>query len=112
MIDFLYPHRNDLKEVMKRAGVEGKPVLLFLEDHQMVDPAFLEYINSIRTSWSTHGDAADDLYLNAAIEVTGEVWYVTDINHNNDANDVVTTTHATNGQIQGRSVQFCVDNIM
>ena len=75
-------------------------------------PAFIEYMNSIRTTWSNHGDAADDLYLNAAIEVTGEVWYVTAINHNNDVNDVVTTTHAINGQIQGRSVQFCVDNIM
>ena len=39
--------RNDLKEVLKRAGVEGKPVMLFIEDYQILDPAYLEYINSL-----------------------------------------------------------------
>ena len=39
--------RNDLKEVLKRAGVEGKPIMLFLEDYQLLDPSFLEYINSL-----------------------------------------------------------------
>jgi dynein heavy chain 2 len=39
--------RNDLKEVLKKAGVEGKPMLLFMEDYQLLDPSFLEYINSL-----------------------------------------------------------------
>lgn len=42
---------------MKRAGVEGKPVLLFLEDHQMVDPAFLEYVNSLLSGGELRVDA-------------------------------------------------------
>lgn len=37
--------RNDLKAVLLTSGVEGKPVLLLLEDHQLVQPAFLELIN-------------------------------------------------------------------
>ena len=34
-------------QVLKRAGVEGRPMLLFLEDYQLLDPAFLEYVNSL-----------------------------------------------------------------
>ena len=39
--------RADLKAVMLRAGVERRPTCLFLEDHQLGDPAFLECINSL-----------------------------------------------------------------
>lgn len=27
--------RNDLKDVLRRAGVDGKPVLMLIEDHQV-----------------------------------------------------------------------------
>ena len=37
----------DLKEVLRRCGVEGKRVLLFIEDHNLVDPACLELVNSL-----------------------------------------------------------------
>ena len=39
--------RADLKAVMLRTGVERRPTCLFLEDHQLGDPAFLECINSL-----------------------------------------------------------------
>lgn len=47
--------RNDLKEVLRRAGVEGKPVMLFLEDHQLVQPAFLELVNSLLSGGEVPG---------------------------------------------------------
>ena len=43
----LHSFRTDLKALMLKTGVEGQPVCLFLEDHQMVDPGFLECINSL-----------------------------------------------------------------
>ena len=43
----LVAFRADLKAVMLRAGVERRPTCLFLEDHQLGDPAFLECINSL-----------------------------------------------------------------
>ena len=43
----LQSFRADLKALMLRAGVEGRPVCLFLEDHQLIDPAFSECINSL-----------------------------------------------------------------
>ncbi|XP_042221258.1 cytoplasmic dynein 2 heavy chain 1-like isoform X2 [Homarus americanus] len=39
--------KNDLKQVMQSAGVEGEQVLLLLEDHHLVSSAFLEIINSL-----------------------------------------------------------------
>lgn len=39
--------RNDLKEVLRVAGVEGRPTLLLLEDHQLEDPGVLEAVNSL-----------------------------------------------------------------
>ncbi|KAG2486208.1 hypothetical protein HYH03_015170 [Edaphochlamys debaryana] len=47
--------RNDLKEVLRRAGVEGKPIMLFLEDHQLVSPAFLELVNSLLSGGEVPG---------------------------------------------------------
>ena len=43
----LQSFRNDLKGLMLKAGVEAQPVCLFLEDHQLVDPGFLECVNSL-----------------------------------------------------------------
>ena len=43
----LQSFHTDLKALMLKAGVEGQPVCLFLEDHQLVDPGFLECINSL-----------------------------------------------------------------
>ncbi len=43
----LQSFRSDLKALMLKTGVEGQPVCLFLEGHQMVDPGFLECINSL-----------------------------------------------------------------
>ncbi|XP_042887569.1 cytoplasmic dynein 2 heavy chain 1-like [Penaeus japonicus] len=39
--------KNDLKQVMQTAGVDGEQVLLLLEDHNLVSSAFLEVINSL-----------------------------------------------------------------
>nr|BBC28429.1 cytoplasmic dynein 1b heavy chain [Yamagishiella unicocca] len=47
--------RNDLKEVLRRAGVEAKPVMLFLEDHQLVSAAFLELVNSLLSGGEVPG---------------------------------------------------------
>ncbi|GLI62890.1 cytoplasmic dynein 1b heavy chain [Volvox africanus] len=47
--------RNDLKEVLRRAGVEARPVLLFLEDHQIVSASFLELINSLLSGGEVPG---------------------------------------------------------
>ncbi|KAG2426397.1 hypothetical protein HYH02_014824 [Chlamydomonas schloesseri] len=47
--------RNDLKEVLRRSGVEAKPVMLFLEDHQLVNNAFLELVNSLLSGGEVPG---------------------------------------------------------
>lgn len=39
--------RNDLKDVMRLAGIEGKRALLYLEDHQLADPGALEAVISL-----------------------------------------------------------------
>eukprot|EP00242_Pyramimonas_sp_CCMP2087_P010673 CAMPEP_0198225478 /NCGR_PEP_ID=MMETSP1445-20131203/101280_1 /TAXON_ID=36898 /ORGANISM="Pyramimonas sp., Strain CCMP2087" /LENGTH=189 /DNA_ID=CAMNT_0043905009 /DNA_START=1 /DNA_END=566 /DNA_ORIENTATION=- len=39
--------KTDLKQLLVRCGVEGEKVLYFVEDHQLVNPAFLEIINSL-----------------------------------------------------------------
>ncbi|KAK7078013.1 hypothetical protein SK128_012525 [Halocaridina rubra] len=39
--------KNDLKQVMQSAGVDGEQVLLLLEDHHLVSSDFLEVINSL-----------------------------------------------------------------
>ncbi|KXZ45909.1 DHC7 protein [Gonium pectorale] len=47
--------RNDLKEVLRRAGVEGRPLMLFLEDHQLVSNSFLEMVNSLLSGGEVPG---------------------------------------------------------
>lgn len=37
-------------KVMQLAGLEGQQVVLLLEDHQFVHPAFLEMVNSLLSS--------------------------------------------------------------
>jgi dynein heavy chain 2 len=39
--------RNDLKDYIRYAGVEGQPIVLFVEDHHLIQPAFLECVNSL-----------------------------------------------------------------
>uniref|UniRef100_A0A7S1KS08 Cytoplasmic dynein 2 heavy chain 1 n=1 Tax=Percolomonas cosmopolitus TaxID=63605 RepID=A0A7S1KS08_9EUKA len=39
--------KADLKQVCTIAGSEGKPICFFLEDHQISNPTFFEYINSL-----------------------------------------------------------------
>ncbi len=46
---------NDIKAAVQVAGVQGQPVCLFLEDYQLVDPAFLEIINSLLSSGEVPG---------------------------------------------------------
>lgn len=41
--------------MLKKAGVEGKPIMLFLEDYQILDPAYLEYINSLLSGGEVPG---------------------------------------------------------
>ncbi|KAM3616881.1 uncharacterized protein V6R79_025341 [Siganus canaliculatus] len=46
---------NDLKTVMQLAGLEGKQVVLLLEDYQFVHPSFLEMVNSLLSSGEVPG---------------------------------------------------------
>nr|DBA32514.1 TPA: hypothetical protein GDO54_000298 [Pyxicephalus adspersus] len=47
--------RNDLKQVMQMAGIEGQQVVLLLEDYQFVHLTFLEMINSLLSSGEVPG---------------------------------------------------------
>ncbi|XP_067663541.1 cytoplasmic dynein 2 heavy chain 1-like isoform X1 [Haliotis asinina] len=47
--------KNDLKHVMQLSGIEGEQVVLLLEDHQFVEPQFLELINSLLSAGEVPG---------------------------------------------------------
>ncbi|KAG8584671.1 hypothetical protein GDO81_004716 [Engystomops pustulosus] len=47
--------KNDLKQVMQMAGIDGQQVVLLLEDYQFVHPTFLEMINSLLSSGEVPG---------------------------------------------------------
>ncbi|XP_053561557.1 cytoplasmic dynein 2 heavy chain 1 [Bombina bombina] len=47
--------KNDLKQVMQMAGIDGQQVVLLLEDYQFVQPTFLEMINSLLSSGEIPG---------------------------------------------------------
>ena len=47
--------KADLKQILQVAGVEGVPCVLFLEDHQFVEPEFIEYVNSLLSSGEVPG---------------------------------------------------------
>jgi len=47
--------RNELKEWLKSAGVEGKQMLLYIEDHHLVESSILEDINSLLSSGEVAG---------------------------------------------------------
>lgn len=47
--------RVDLKEYLKLAGVEGKQVLLYMEDHQIVTPEIIEDVNSLLSAGEVAG---------------------------------------------------------
>ncbi|XP_076467409.1 LOW QUALITY PROTEIN: cytoplasmic dynein 2 heavy chain 1-like [Babylonia areolata] len=55
--------KADLKAAMQQAGVEGEQVVLLLEDHQFVEPQFLELINSLLSAGEVPG-----LYTQEEIE--------------------------------------------
>mmetsp|Transcript_17017 Transcript_17017/g.54247 ORF Transcript_17017/g.54247 Transcript_17017/m.54247 type:complete len:3325 (+) Transcript_17017:156-10130(+) len=55
--------RADLKGLLQRAGVDNEPVVLFLEDHQLVDTAFLEMVNSLLSGGEIPG-----LFTNEELE--------------------------------------------
>lgn len=42
-------------QVMQQAGIEGEQVVLLVEDHQFVDPTFLELINSLLSAGEVPG---------------------------------------------------------
>ena len=56
--------RADLKELMRKAGVEGQSVVLYLEDWQLVREAMLEDVNSLLSAGEISG-------LYAASEMDG-----------------------------------------
>jgi dynein heavy chain 2 len=39
--------KNDLKTLLQRAGLEGQPTCLILEDHHLPTSAFMEMVNSV-----------------------------------------------------------------
>lgn len=47
--------KNDLKQLMQVAGVEGDHVILFMEDHQFIQPEFIEIVNSLLSSGEVPG---------------------------------------------------------
>ncbi|CAL1541204.1 unnamed protein product [Lymnaea stagnalis] len=47
--------KNDLKQVMQLAGIEGEQAVLLLEDHQFIEPQFLELINSLLSAGEVPG---------------------------------------------------------
>ena len=47
--------KNDLKSVLQQAGIEGQQMIVLLEDHQLVDPSFLELINSLLSAGEIPG---------------------------------------------------------
>ena len=58
--------RADLKAVMLRAGVERRPTCLFLEDHQLGDPGFLECINSLLSGGEVSAPCSSSCPLGSA----------------------------------------------
>ncbi|CAH2225380.1 cytoplasmic dynein 2 heavy chain 1 [Pelobates cultripes] len=47
--------KNDLKQIMQMAGIEGQQVVFLMEDYQFVHPTFLEMINSLLSSGEVPG---------------------------------------------------------
>lgn len=47
--------KRDLKVVLQKAGIEAQRTCLFIEDHQLVLPEFLEYMNSLISSGEIPG---------------------------------------------------------
>ncbi|XP_041357041.1 cytoplasmic dynein 2 heavy chain 1-like isoform X2 [Gigantopelta aegis] len=47
--------KNDLKTAMQLAGIDGEQVVLLLEDHQFIEPQFLELINSLLSAGEVAG---------------------------------------------------------
>lgn len=47
--------KRDLKVVLQKAGIEAQRTCLFIEDHQLVLPEFLEYLNSLISSGEIPG---------------------------------------------------------
>ena len=47
--------RRDLKVVLNEVGVEGKKYILFVEDHHLLEPGFLEVINSLISAGEAPG---------------------------------------------------------
>ncbi|XP_041438616.1 cytoplasmic dynein 2 heavy chain 1 isoform X2 [Xenopus laevis] len=47
--------KNDLKQVIQMAAIEGQQVVFLLEDYQFVHPAFLEMVNSLLSSGEIPG---------------------------------------------------------
>lgn len=48
-------YKADIKQVLQLAGVEGKHVVFLMEDHQFVEPEFIEYLNSLLSSGEVPG---------------------------------------------------------
>ncbi len=47
--------RVELKEILRRAGIEGEKICLFVEDYQLVQESFLEDINGLLSSSEVPG---------------------------------------------------------
>lgn len=41
--------------MLQQAGIEGQQMIILLEDHQLVDPSFLEMINSLLSAGEIPG---------------------------------------------------------
>ena len=59
----LQSFRNDLKALMLKAGLEGQPVCLFLEDRQLIDAGFLECVNSLLSGGEVRLPKLADMHM-------------------------------------------------
>ena len=55
--------KRDLKAVLYAAGIEAQKTCLFIEDHQILAPEYLEYLNSLISAGEIPG-----LYTPAELE--------------------------------------------
>ena len=47
--------KRDLKFVLQKAGIVAQKTCLFIEDHQLVQNSFLEYLNSLISAGEVPG---------------------------------------------------------
>lgn len=66
--------RQDIKELLRVSGVEGKPIVFYIEDHHLIEPAFLEDINSLLSAGEIPGLYANNQELETILSPLKETF--------------------------------------